>query len=170
MTNGGLTRRKPLRFSLGVNHETKVLDVIVTGKDDARTQGTLRIDEIDRLMANLSFCQYALAARRCNSHFHIRLSATFPRVKAPQTPNVGSLLIGGRLEVKGGRHRIPAPAPLADRLRQSERRPECWCDRSSRTHNHTPQIGVVFVPLSAREAHWLDWPLGQGIVQPLGST
>jgi hypothetical protein len=55
-----LTPRKPLSFSFGVNHETKALDVIVWGTNDAEAKGTLKIDEIDQLMANLSFCQYAL--------------------------------------------------------------------------------------------------------------
>jgi len=63
-------------------------------------------------------------------------SHDFPQQFCNQTPQLGSAMTGNRLEVEGGRHRIPAPArpPLADRLRQSERRPECWCDRSSRTH------------------------------------
>jgi hypothetical protein len=55
-----LTPGKPLRFRLRVNHESKALEIVVTGKDDAEAKGSLSIDDINRLMANLSQCQHAL--------------------------------------------------------------------------------------------------------------
>jgi hypothetical protein len=55
-----VTPGKPLSLKLGVNHETKALDVVVTGNDGTEAKGALSIDDIDRLMAHLSQCQHAL--------------------------------------------------------------------------------------------------------------
>ena len=55
-----LKRRTPLKFRLGVNHQTKRLDVSIFGEDNSEARGTITIDEIDALMARLSQLQYAL--------------------------------------------------------------------------------------------------------------
>jgi hypothetical protein len=55
-----LTPSKPLTFKFGIDHETKSLHVIAEGPDGAGADGTLTIDDLDRLMANLSQCQHAL--------------------------------------------------------------------------------------------------------------
>jgi len=55
-----LTQRKSLAFGFRLNHETKTLEIIVTGENDAEAEGSLNVDDIHSLMAKLSLLQYAL--------------------------------------------------------------------------------------------------------------
>jgi hypothetical protein len=62
MTEPKLTYHpRPAKFRFGVNHQERVLQLIMRGANDDRAECSLTAEEIDRLMAELSQCQHALA-------------------------------------------------------------------------------------------------------------
>jgi hypothetical protein len=54
------TPAKGPTFRFAVDHQNKVLDFVVIGKDGAKAEGALDVDRVDQLMATLSQCQHAL--------------------------------------------------------------------------------------------------------------
>ena len=80
-----LKRRKPLKFRLGVNHQTKRLDVSIFGEDDLEARGTITIDEIDALMARLSQLQYALVLSQHGIELSLSEDATIAFREAAKT-------------------------------------------------------------------------------------